>query len=567
MKKSVFNSPLLKSKVKSVNVKLPELAFGYFLGPTLALLVSGLFVNGFLNIYYTEYLFKELLVEGGKWYTTINTFLSLLPILSTILIVAGNLFAGQLIERTNTPAGKARPWILLSAILMPVASMLIFAIPLFFDPADNPVLTMVITAIGYNLFFAAAYPVYYTANSALVPVSTRNSKQRGLLASASNMAVTAGVGLGGMVFPILRSLLIDSQSDLVAQRSMWLLVFFIIGIVCLFAVILQYMFTRERVTEEKMNTEAATETQEVKKVTIGQQFKAVANDKFWWIVLVFCFLFQFAGTMKNFALAYYAKDFESAPFAQAIAKLMGTEKAEGAVQSLITILGSVPMTVAVAFVWPLSNKFGKRPVVIGGLTINFLGNLMCWIFKDNVVLLAIGIFFKYLGAAPGCYMMLAMISDALDHSEARNGFRCDGLTMSIYASIMIAASPLVQGLFNAITNSGANQAMSNFCYIWVEGILYAILAVMMLFFTVEKFSKEDHEKIIARQKAEVEAAGGVWVDPEERLRLEQEEADRIAEEAKLVELKLRCDKKGLDYETELAKLREKEAKKNKGKKE
>ena len=90
---------------------------------------------------------------------------------------------------------------------------------------------------------------------------------------------------------------------------------------------------------------------------------------------------------------------------------------------------------------------------------------------------------------------------------------------------------------------------------------------MMLFFTVEKFSKEDHEKIIARQKAEVEAAGGVWVDPEERLRLEQEEADRIAEEAKLVELKLRCDKKGLDYETELAKLREKEAKKNKGKKE
>ena len=73
-------------------------------------------------------------------------------------------------------------------------------------------------------------------------------------------------------------------------------------------------------------------------------------------------------------------------------------------------------------------------------------------------------------------------------------------------------------------------------------------------------------KIIAHQKAEVEAAGGVWVDPEERLRLEQEEADRIAEEAKLAELKAHCDKKGLNYETELAKLREKEAKKNKGKK-
>ena len=89
----------------------------------------------------------------------------------------------------------------------------------------------------------------------------------------------------------------------------------------------------------------------------------------------------------------------------------------------------------------------------------------------------------------------------------------------------------------------------------------------MFFYNVEKFSKEDQEKIIAHQKAEVEAAGGVWVDPEERLRLEQEEADRIAEEAKLAELKAHCDKKGLNYETELAKLREKEAKKNKGKKE
>ena len=42
----------------------------------------------------------------------IATFLSLLPLISTILIVAGNLFVGQLIERTKTRAGKARPWML-----------------------------------------------------------------------------------------------------------------------------------------------------------------------------------------------------------------------------------------------------------------------------------------------------------------------------------------------------------------------------------------------------------------------------------------------------------------------
>ena len=49
---------------------------------------------------------------------SINLFLTLLPLLSAILIVAGNLVAGQLIERTKTKAGKARPWILLSSVLL-----------------------------------------------------------------------------------------------------------------------------------------------------------------------------------------------------------------------------------------------------------------------------------------------------------------------------------------------------------------------------------------------------------------------------------------------------------------
>ena len=38
--------------------------------------------------------------------------------------------------------------------------------------------------------------------------------------------------------------------------------------------------------------------------------------------------------------------------------------------------------------------------------------------------------------------------------------------------------------------------------------------------------------------------------PEERARLEQEEADRKAEEERIAELRARCEKEGLDFETE-----------------
>jgi GPH family glycoside/pentoside/hexuronide:cation symporter len=86
---------------------------------------------------------------------------------------------------------------------------------------------------------------------------------------------------------------------------------------------------------------------------------------------------------------------------------------------------------------------------------------------------------------------------------------------------------------------------------------------LIAFFTVEKFLSDDQKKIVERQKAEVLAAGGEWIDPEERLRREQEEADKLAEEARRAELKTRCEKRGLSFEEEEKKYLEKLAAKKK----
>lgn len=553
MKQGFFDKPLLKSRVKSVNVKLPELLLGYFIGPIGALLASGIFSSGLLNNYYTEVLFAELLTDPN-WSGKIKVFLSLLPVLSAILIVAGNLCVGQLIQRTNTAAGKSRPWILASSLTLSLISIFMFAMPLTYDPSQNAVLTMVLTAVGYNLFYAVAYPMYYTANSSLVPVSTRNGKQRGLLASASNMAMTTAIGAGGMVVPILLGFLIKESSSPADKRFAWFVMFLIIGVVAFVAVILQYYFTRERVNEENMQV-AATQKE---KISVKKQFKAVASDKFWWIILCFCCMFQFAGALKNASLVYYVKTLDNS----FLSGLTSDGDLSKFAMSLVNIIGAVPMTLAVALVWPLSNKFGKRPVVMCGLIVNVIGNVICAIGGKNVIVVFVGVFFKALGSAPGCYMMLAMISDALDHAEAKNGFRCDGLTMSIYASIMIASTPLATGLLNAITQAGTNAAMSSVCYIWIECIVYAALCVLMMFNTVEKHAEEDQQTILEHQKQAALAAGIEWVEPAERLRREQEEADRIAEEARIAELKARCDKKGLDFDAELAKMRAREEAKN-----
>jgi len=80
---------------------------------------------------------------------------------------------------------------------------------------------------------------------------------------------------------------------------------------------------------------------------------------------------------------------------------------------------------------------------------------------------------------------------------------------------------------------------------------------------VEKHLDADHDAILAHQKAQVLAEGGTWVDPAERARLEQEEADKEAEEARVQELEETCRRKGLDFAKENGKyLAKREKQKN-----
>ena len=84
----------------------------------------------------------------------------------------------------------------------------------------------------------------------------------------------------------------------------------------------------------------------------------------------------------------------------------------------------------------------------------------------------------------------------------------------------------------------------------VSGLVYA---GMLSFITVEKTVDKKLVIIRARRRAEVEARGEVWVEPEVRAAEEQKQQDAEAEEAYRKELRERCEKKHLSYETELAK--------------
>ena len=286
---------------------------------------------------------------------------------------------------------------------------------------------------------------------------------------------------------------------------------------------------------------------------MGKQAKALFSDKFFIVVIIFYFLYQMAGGIKNGSMQ---------SFTLALGNSWGIEASWA--MSILGIVGAVPMAVAILFVAPLCNKFGKQIVVLIGMALGAAGGVLAGIFYENFYVVAVGVAIKCLGSAPAGYMILAMIADVLDHGEAKNGFRCDGLAMSIYSSIMIASSPIATGIVSGLLGAFGDVDGSTVSYIWIETVAYALAAVVMIFFAVEKYLTKDRQTILDRQKAEAEAAGVEWIPPEERLRLEEEESDRMAEEARKEELRALCEKKGLNYEEEEAKYQAKqEAKRQK----
>ena len=227
---------------------------------------------------------------------------------------------------------------------------------------------------------------------------------------------------------------------------------------------------------------------------------------------MFYLLFQWSGALKNGSMAFFCKWVLDNTF-------FGSVDAWGASQSLLGILGAIPMAIAATFVVPLANKLGKRMVVFVGLVIGAIGGVVAGLGNGSIVPTAIGIALKCLGSAPACYLILAMLADVIDHIEFKSMIRTDGLTMSIYSSIMVASTPICNAIFSAmLKGSGYNQTADvalgvmaqsagvkstiSISYIWVETIAYAICAIIILLFSVEKDLTKEQAEIAARNKAE-----------------------------------------------------------------
>ena len=546
----VLENRIFDSRVKSKNVTGKEKRLGYLLGPCGALLLNAT-LNIYLNQYYVDVLGLGALFGG--------LFIALFPIFSKIIDGVVDILYGYLIDRTKSKQGKGRPWILLCAPLLAITGILLFTVP-----QADPGIQAIYVVITYNLFYSFAYSIYNMAYNLMVPLSTRNTQQRNLLSVFTQVSTIMISGiLVALIFPMVVLPFIG------VDKTMWIIVMSIVSTIALPLTLIQYYFTKERITEEKRD-------QQEKKIPFKAQLKAAFSDKYIYLLMVYFMVYTLGVQFKNLGLVYFSN------------YVLG-EYSDGITQTMISVIGGVPMGIGIFAVWPLVKRFGKKNVTFAGFLIYALGSAICCIAPSNMVIVLIGQFIKNIGGLPCAYVFMALMADCLDNLEWKTGFRSDGVVTATYNIVSTTVTGVGTGLFNFglsangyvapitgevssdITNTvqktienadgsistifNQNDSVINFivfAFLGFEILTGLISALLIWFMDVEKNISRKQKVLVEREKEEFKKEGKVWLPADERAAIKQEKDDLEAEEAYKEELVKKCEKEGKDFAKEYA---------------
>lgn len=473
--KDLLNHRLFNSLIHTERTTARECWLGYFFGPFSVMLLNSVLTN-YLNVYYTD-----VMGLGSLWN---GMFLSLFPIVVKMLDALTFVLMGIIVDRFCSRQGKARPWILFSAPLMVISMILLFTVPM-----GNPVIMALWIFLSYNLFYSVAYTAYNTAHTLMVPLSTKDPADRSRLSIIAN---STGMPSGAIVAVLFPSFIMPFVG---VNRNRWVPVMAAIAVTALPFILMEYYFTRERVTEEELQKRSSASESSAKAVppehlSLSKQLRLCLRSHRWIVLMLFLCLNHLVNCLASSSTFYYCN------------WVLGSYN-DGITQTLYYALGNAPLGLGIFLCRPICKKLGRQNAFIWGFLLAALGTALCLAAPSSLPMVLAGQLIKSCGLIPSTFMTTAMLGDALDDVEKVTGKRCDGFSSSAYNVIATLATGLALCILNfGLTRLGyvapsatgtlpvQNAAVQNFFVFTAIGcqtICYPLIAA--LFFLSEKSKK------------------------------------------------------------------------------
>ena len=546
----LFDKPFMDSRAKTQTVSTKEWVLGHLIGPlglifvvnTIAALVEKFFTQQTGAMYGVGNI--AMIQQMGGIYEIVMT-------VAKILAMGTGLLNGWLIQHTESRQGKMRPWYLIFGFLSIIIGCLIFLFP------GN---SMGESYWYYFFFLLICYHTvgssyFYLFRDTICSLTSRDPKEKAKIQFIRKMSWTLLSGIViGMVFNMV-------------LLPMWLekdingypILMIIISILAIPLLLLEYFYTRERVTEDvAVEYEHLDET----KIPLKAQLKALLSNKYYLILIIIATVSGIVDNYKGGNVQYFYIKF----------LLGGVENPM--MYTIYQVVTGIPLGIGAFAIYPLAKKVGIKNLTVGGYALVLVGSIVGYLFPDQMIPVLVGGFIRNIGWLPNAYIFATLLCYAYDSVEYRSHMRLEGMMgVAIITAIQwLIYAPFAGGFEAGILKLGFVDAQGiapgadvirfmNVSFYLFDAVLAAVIVILLPFVDVAKHLPEINAELLERKKQAVLARGETWIEPAEQERLDAEEAERIHEENRIADLKVKCARKGLDFGTENAKYLEKQAKK------
>ena len=548
----LFDKPFMDSKVKTRGITTKERILGHLIGPlglifvvnTIAALVEKFFTQQCGAMYGTENV--AMIRQMGGYYEVIMTVAKLLGIVTS-------LFSGWLMQHTQSRQGRMRPWHLIFGFVSIIIGGLIFLFP-GTTLGDNYWYYFFFLLICYHTV-GSSY--FYLFRDTICSLITRDPTEKTRVKFIRQMSWTliSGMIIGMLINMVVLPMWLEHNINGYAQLMV------VLSLAAIPLLLIEYFYTKERIIED-VAQEVGLEKEN--SIPLRDQFKALLTNKYY---VIFMILMTIGGIVDNFKggnVQYFYVKF-----------MLGGDQ-NPLMFTLYQVITGIPLGLGAIGIYPLAKKFGIKNVSLAGFSLVLVGNVIGWLFPSNVPIAMAAGFIHQLGMLPNAYITATLLCFAFDSVEFKSGFRLEGLLgVSIITALQTVIYAPFAGGFEAgilrlgfvdvvgVTPSAEVTGFMTMAFYMFNIILALAFIILLPFMDVEKHLPEINAELKERRKAAVLARGEEWVEPEELERRESEAAAIEAEENRIADLKERCAKKGLDFDTENAKYLAKQAKKRK----
>lgn len=403
----------------------------------------------FLMFYYTDYIGVSAAVVGS------------IMLFSRIFDGISDLIMGVIIDRTKSPFGKARIWILRLVIPYAIGTVLLFSVPAGWSEMAKYVYIF----FSYNIAFTVLFTGINLPYATLTALMTQDQYERSVLSIFRMILATCGtLFIKTCTLPVVKFFGDNARA--------WTYTFVVFGALEIITFMITFLFTRERVntSEDKRMS-----------VPISLGFKALVKNKYWFMATLNLVLIFIAQGVNGSSEVYYAKE------------VLGN----GNLVGTFSVALQVTQIVCMFFIAGFVKKFGKRNVLMTGAAIMIVGYGIMGIGAESLSVLIAGCMLRGVGNAGISACMFAMVTDTIEYGEWKTGIRTEGLINSAASFGQKIGNGLSNVVMGAILAAGgyvgtaATQTASaisaiKVSYIYVPIVLTVAQIIVLAFYHLDK---------------------------------------------------------------------------------